>query len=328
MAGGNFKSSRQAARGAVTCIEDPHVAILMAVYNGAVWLPDQLCSFKHQTHRNWSLLVSDDGSTDDSKDLIDCFARANRDTSVKLIDGPGQGFAANFLEMLCKVDEESHYIAFADQDDSWLPEKLERGIAAIADVPEGTPALYCGRTLVCSRRLRPMHPSHEFKQKPSFENAIVQNIGGGNTMVFNNAALKLLKLSLQGSLTVASHDWWVYQIISGAGGKVIYDTEPMVLYRQHGGNVIGAAVGFRATLGRLLMVLTGEYKRWNEVNIQALYRTDFTMTPNNASLLRTFKTARRTNFRTRIGMFFRSGIYHQTRLGNAGFWLAAVLNRV
>ena len=328
MVGGHNQISEPAQFANATCHEESHVAILMAVFNGAAWLPDQLYSFKRQTHSNWSLLVSDDGSTDDSKDLIACFARANRDTSVQLIDGPGQGFAANFLKMLCQVDDASEYIAFADQDDSWLPGKLERGIAAIAEVPAGTPALYCGRTWVCSRRLRPKHPSQEFKHKPSFENAIVQNIGGGNTMVFNNAALKLLKLSLGGSLAVASHDWWVYQIVSGAGGKIIYDTEPMVLYRQHESNVIGAGNGLRATFARLAMVLTGKYKGWNEMNIQALYRAVSVMTPNNASLLRSFKTARGTNFRTRIRMLFQSGIHHQTRLGNAGFWLAAVLNRV
>ncbi len=304
------------------------VTILMAVYNGAPWLPDQLCSILEQTHTDWSLLASDDGSTDDSKDLIACFARANPSTDISVTDGPRGGFAENFLNLVRKVDDDTPFVAFADQDDAWLPEKLERSLAALSSVPDDVPALYCGRTWVCSERLRPIRVSQKFKHKPSFHNAIVQSIGGGNTMVFNNAALRLLKKTLKGDFSVTSHDWWVYQIVSGAGGRVLYDEQPMVLYRQHGNNVIGAAEGFRGTLSRLGMVLRGQYKRWNAQNIDALYRARTTMTPDNASLLRTFKTARRMHFATRIGMLIRSRIYHQTRLGNAGFWLAAVLNRV
>lgn len=328
MAGGN-NHNHEAGRIHRDAVPDANnVAILMAVYNGAEWLPDQLVSFKNQTHRNWSLFIGDDGSSDDSKDLISCFARANPQIDVTHTDGPRQGFAENFLTLIRNLDANTPFVAFADQDDSWLPGKLERGIAALADIPEDVPALYCGRTWICTRQLRPLRPSIEFKRAPSFENAIVQNIGGGNTMLYNNAALRLLKTNLQGSFSVASHDWWVYQVVSGAGGQVIYDTEPMVLYRQHEGNVIGASEGVKAILSRLMMVLRGQYKSWNEQNIQALYRSHITMTPDNASILRTFKTSRCSSFRTRIKMLFSSGVHHQTRLGNAGFWLAAVLNRV
>ena len=307
---------------------EPSVAVLMAVYNGADWLPDQLFSILNQTHQNWTLMVSDDGSTDNSRDLIQCFARANKATDVQLMDGPKKGFAENFLSLLRAVPEDTPYVAFADQDDVWLPKKMERGLDALVDVPSDIPALYCGRTWVCSERLRPIRASQKFRHKPCFKNAIVQSIGGGNTMVFNNAALRLIKQTLQGSFSVTSHDWWVYQIVSGAGGRVIYDEVPMVLYRQHGSNVIGSGEGFRATFSRLMMVLGGQYKDWNGKNIDALYRARTAMTPDNAVLLRTFKTARNTPFWTRLALLIRSRIYHQTRLGNAGFWLAAVLNRV
>lgn len=309
-------------------IRDRRVAILMGVYNGAQWLPDQLYSIRNQTHRDWTLIVSDDGSSDTSLDIIECFARCNAQNEVRILEGPRKGFAENFLSLVRRVDADTPYVAFADQDDSWLPEKLERGLEALAALPDDTPALYCGRTWICSPRLRRMRASKHFKSTPCFENAIVQSIGGGNTMILNNAALRLLHQNLKGNFSVASHDWWAYQIVSGAGGEVIYDTEPMVLYRQHDNNVIGANESIFAVFVRLMMVLSGKYQSWNEENIQALYRAHTTMTPGNASILRTFKTARRTPFLRRLRMLSRSGIHHQTRLGNAGFWLAAVLGRV
>ena len=177
-----------------------HVSILLALYNGERCLPDQLHSFKCQTHQDWSLIVSDDGSDDNGPDLIRCFARADTTRDVRLISGPQQGFAMNFLELLNALDSTVPFAAFSDQDDCWLAEKLERGLEALLDVPKGVPALYCGRTWVCSSTLRKMRPSPLFRKAPHFRNAIVQSIGGGNTMLMNNAALELVKQ--------ASRDTW------------------------------------------------------------------------------------------------------------------------
>lgn len=305
-----------------------HVAILLALYDGADCLPDQLHSFKCQTHTDWSLLVSDDGSRDGGADTVRCFARAESRRDVTLIQGPKRGFAMNFLHLINSVDNSIPFAAFSDQDDAWLPEKLERGLSKLAGVPSDVPAVYCGRTWICSPTLRKRYPSPWFRKTPHFRNAIVQSIGGGNTMMLNHAALRLVKEANQEIETVTSHDWWVYQLVAGAGGQIIYDEIPMVLYRQHDRNVIGAADGFGALMSRLWMVLARRFQNWNTVNEQALLQSSLLLTPENRSLLHTFGALRRTHFLARIRHLRRSGIHHQTLLGNMGLWLAAVLNRI
>ena len=309
-------------------LSQKHVVVLLALHNGEKCLPDQLYSLKHQNHGDWSLIVSDDASADAGPDLVRCFARAEPERRIALIEGPNRGFAANFLHLLRCADPDAPYVAFCDQDDAWLPEKLAHGLAQLALVEEGRPALYCGRTWICGPTLRKLRPSPLFADAPRFSNAIVQNIGGGNTMLCNRAALQLLQAASVDVDSVASHDWWVYQMISGAGGRVIYDQQPMVLYRQHGDNVLGAGDNARAVLRRLGMVLRGQFQKWNDTNVAALNRARALLTPENRSLLDHFRLARSAPIFERIACLWRSDIRHQTRLGNAGLWLAAVLNRI
>lgn len=305
-----------------------HVEILLAQLNGATWLPDQLYSLLQQTHDDWSLSVGDDGSTDESVDIIRCFARSNPDRQISVSEGPGQGFAQNFISLLLNVDPNTPFVAFADQDDKWLPEKLERALGKLSGVEAEKPALYCGRTWVCSRRLRPLCASESFQQEPSFQNAIVQSIGGGNTMVFNNATLRLLQQSLAENQDVASHDWWAYQVVSGAGGSVIYDQEPMVLYRQHDENVIGAATGFGAFFYRAFLVVSGTFQHWNDQNLKALEATSVALLEDSRETVQIFRSARSLSAFRRIMLLNKSGIHFQTRMGNFGLWMATVMKRI
>ena len=85
-----------------------------------------------------------------------------------------------------------------------------------------------------------------FTRPPAFQNALVQSLGGGNTMVFNRAAKKILQEAA--AIDVVLHDWWVYQLVSAAGGMVHYDPRPMLKYRQHSDNLIGSNLGWRSAL--------------------------------------------------------------------------------
>src|SRR5690606_11871547 len=100
----------------------------------------------------------------------------------------------------------------------------------------------------------PIGASPLFSHKPSFANALVQNIGGGNTMVFNRAARDAL-VQVSVDHEIVAHDWLAYLLISGMGGEVYYDADPALLYRQHGGNLVGKnnSWGDRATRVALLM---------------------------------------------------------------------------
>src|SRR5262245_4194099 len=103
------------------------IVILMAAFNGADHLVEQLESFSNQSHKNWELVLSDDGSTDCTLGIVRQFAVAVQQR-VTIVEGPQQGFWKNFLSLLRyqSSDEDADLFAFSDQDDVWFTEKLRR----------------------------------------------------------------------------------------------------------------------------------------------------------------------------------------------------------
>ena len=303
-----------------------HVAILMCTRNGAAFLAEQLESIAEQTHTNWSLVVSDDGSTDATVDIVKAFAASHRQPTT-IRNGPGRGVCANFLSLANDPTIEADFFAFCDQDDVWYQDKLERALARLATVCDDVPGVYCGRTELVSIDGHPRGLSPLFARSPAFQNALVQSLGGGNTMVFNRAAKTMLERV--GIIDVVLHDWWVYQLVSAAGGKVFYESQPVLKYRQHSNNLIGSNQGWPARLIRIRMMLLGRFREWNETNISALHRlpTQLIM-PENRETLELFAKARSASLPNRLYYLIRSGVYRQTLLGDLGLWVAAILKRL
>ncbi len=304
---------------------DNEVMILLAMLNGGRFITEQLDSFESQTHNAWRLVVSDDGSVDSGPDQIEAWSRLHPSRNVTLVAGPQAGFARNFLHLLAHADRSTRFVAFSDQDDVWLPDKLARATAALAGVPESQPALYCGSTWICDHRLSGRKVSERWAYPPSFRNALVQNIAPGNTIMLNRAAVRLLQAATRRAGEVPAHDWWAYQVIAGAGGHIIQDKTPSLLYRQHGTNVIGANVGLRAHLRRYWIVLRGHLRRWNDLNIDALTRALPYLTPENRQLVEDFAKARRAPILSRPRRLHRLGIHRQSRIGTGLLWVAAVI---
>jgi glycosyltransferase involved in cell wall biosynthesis len=214
------------------------VAILLSTYNGARFLAEQLESFERQTHRNWILIWRDDGSTDETVAIMRGFAarlgasrcREAEDSGVHL------GAAASFLALLART-RGSDAIAFADQDDVWMPDKLARALPHLG-AASGRALLYCARQYLVDERLQGRHLSILPGDRPGFPASLTQNIVHGNTMVMNRRAVDLVAAIPGPPGTV--HDWWSYIVVSACGGLVLIDPEPVVLYRQHKGNLIGS----------------------------------------------------------------------------------------
>ncbi|MEN5094205.1 glycosyltransferase family 2 protein [Pseudomonas protegens] len=303
------------------------MAILMATYNGACFLGEQLNSIARQQYGQWTLFVSDDGSQDDTLAIVSEAQNSWGGGRVKWVHGPGRGFVANFLSLACNSEINANFYAWSDQDDIWCVDKLEVAIAWLNTIPEHIPALYCGRTeLICESGSYAGN-SPLFSRAPHFANALVQNIGGGNTMVFNQAARALLK-EAGGDVDVPSHDWWAYQLISGAGGVVYYDPCPKVLYRQHGGNLVGTNTGWAARWSRMRMVFRGRFAEWNQRTIIALESMHHRLSPEHKITLERFKGARNQTLLFRAINILRAGIYRQTLLGNLGLVVAVVLKKI
>lgn len=302
------------------------LCILLAVYNGEAHLEEQLASYLTQSFRDWSLLVSDDGSTDGSLAILDRFAQSVPARDIRLVHGPGASFSGNFLHLLRQVDPGHEFVALSDQDDVWFPHKLCRAVARLDKEASDRPCLYAARTRICDEALRPIGLSRKFTQAPSFRNALVQSIGGGNTMVLNRAALALAQRALVGTKRVVAHDWWLYQLVSGAGGTVIYDDVPVLDYRQHEGNLIGENRSARAAFLRVWAILNGRFRDWNKINAEALAVAQPLFTPEAREILERYAAARHAPTPVaRLRGLRASGVWRQGRLGTAALHVACLL---
>jgi glycosyltransferase involved in cell wall biosynthesis len=303
------------------------VTILLCTLNGERFLAEQLASLERQTYSRWKLVVSDDGSTDHTRSLLQAFKRTHPPGKVEIIDGPQRGAPANFLFLACRKTPITGYYAFCDQDDVWEADKLARAIAILQHAPSGAPALYGSRTSLIDATGRRIGLSPLFPRTPTFRSALVQSIAGGNTMVFNRKARDLIA-SCGPDVDIPSHDWWLYQITSACGGMVHYDARPTVRYRQHLHNCIGANTGWAACLRRLRMLGQGRFRYWAGLNVEALTRLRPRMSAENQRIFDLFCKARHRPLLQRARMFIEAGVYRQTLLGNLGLAAAVVLKKI
>jgi len=149
------------------------VHILLATYNGARYLDEQLQSIARQTHCDWTLTVSDDGSSDDTLDIVQRFS-AQVNQPVTVLQGPRQGSStANFFHLLAQAPTGNSLdlYAFCDQDDVWLDDKLSSAVKWHIQYSGQNVRLYCGRTQVVDEQLQPIGISPNIKRPPSFGNA-------------------------------------------------------------------------------------------------------------------------------------------------------------
>ena len=219
------------------------VAILLSLYNGEAYLDAQLTSILAQTHPDWTLYWRDDASSDFSRSRMQAFAQ-----------GPGQGrcieitsrqerlgVAGSYAHLLDVVPS-TPYVAFADQDDIWEPQKLEWALDTVARCPSHKPTLYCARQYLTNADLVIFQESAPLRRKPNFPAALTQNIATGHTVLLNAATHTLLRNNPPPPSVL--HDWWAYLLTAAAGGEVIFDSRCVSYYRQHAHNTVGATDSF------------------------------------------------------------------------------------
>jgi len=303
------------------------VAILLSTYDGRRFLGEQLDSIAAQTWTDWVVWASDDGSRDGTLELLAEYRAAWGESRLVVRPGPREGFAANFLSLVGDLGIRGGCYAFCDQDDIWERGKLHRALAFLRCVPSGVPGLYCSRTRLVDEANGSLGLSPLFVRQPSFRNALVQSIGGGNTMVFNQAARDLLRRACAAA-DVVTHDWWAYQVVSGCGGRVHYDAWPSVRYRQHARNLVGMNCGWRARLRRVRLLWQGRFRDWNSRNLRALEAVRPCLTDENREVLDAFIQARESRLPDRLRGLARAGIYRQTLAGNLGLAAAGLFKRV
>ena len=303
------------------------VAILLCTFHGQRHLVEQLESFAAQSHTNWEVFASDDGSLDDTHAILQAYRAQWGPDRLSIHFGPAEGFAANFLSLTCNAAIQATYYAYSDQDDIWENDKLQRAVEWLGRVDPDTPALYCTRTRIVDANNQEIGMSPLFSRQPSFRNALTQNIGGGNTMVFNRAARLLLK-SAGDVVDVVSHDWWLYMVVTGCGGEVCYDPYPSLRYRQHPHNAIGVNSSWLARWRRGAMMFKGRFQTWSDLHIAAIQRIHDKLTPSSQEALSNFSIARKARLLPRLVGMKRAGVYRQTFWGNLGLVIAILTNKL
>lgn len=304
-----------------------HVAILLCTYNGAEFLRKQLDSIINQTHPNWTIYVSDDGSTDRTLDILCCYRTRLGEDRMRIFDGPRQGFAKNFLSLIKKSSVQGDFYAFCDQDDIWYEDKLARGLYHVESGSVEQPFLFCSRTRLIDASGRVIGFSPLFTKKPTFRNALVQSLAGANTMLLNGAARALLA-EIPDGVHIVSHDWITYILVSGCGGRVVYDPLPTLDYRQHGSNLIGSNIGVASRWRRIKKMYSGTFREWNGYNLSAIRFARKLFTYESRTILCQFVLARKSRFLSRLWLLREAGLHRQTVLGNLGLVMAVGIRKL
>ena len=265
------------------------VTVLLCTYNGAAYVRAQLQSILDQTVQNLHVVVSDDGSTDETLAIVGAMAAAHPGRITILRQDPPTGSAQrHFLKLLVEqAYDVADYIMLSDQDDVWLPDKVEKTLARMqadeaacraAGEANASILVHCDSRIV-DRALREIAPSFVAYQKmtPSrcqLQQLLVQNnVVGGALMINRALAERITEIPAH----CVMHDQWI-ALVASAFGHIDFVPEALYLYRQHGDNVLGAGKGSRIMeiLGRFgIGRKDGKTKAEMDAHSQRVYREMF-----------------------------------------------------
>lgn len=251
-----------------------NIAILLATYNGALYLREQIESLLNQTFTDWHLFIHDDGSTDGTRDIIDTYVRAYP-TKISMLDYPSQGGACrNFFSLLETV--EAPYYMFCDQDDVWLADKVEKTFCRMKLLEQQhheTPLIVHSDLMLTDACLNVIDTSFVRNQRikleaiKEYEDYAATNTVTGCTTLFNQQAKACMRRPYDKAIL---HDAWLCLSVVAQGGVVYFIDEPLVKYRQHGNNTLGSTDMRRQTLLHKIMnirqLIISNIRHYHEMN--------------------------------------------------------------
>lgn len=298
--------------------------VLLATYNGSKFLREQLGSIEAQTLPIARITVRDDGSADGTVTLLEEWTAGR--PYIHLLPGPRLGVTKNFFSLLANQDDDSEYFAFCDQDDVWLPGKIERAVASLRECSQEGPLLYASRLEYVSEKLDHLGYSR-IPKRVGFANALVENVATGCTMVLNRSARDLICERVPAQAMM--HDWWSYLVVS-AFGRVLYDEWPSVRYRQHGSNHTGGTSSIPDLFKRRLKRFLNMDRHARLLSSQALeFERCFgeTLAPHHKSVLQRFLTVR-GDLWTRLSYNAAMDVWRQSRIDTAILRTLILMGRV
>ncbi|CAJ1222956.1 putative protein [Lactococcus lactis] len=213
------------------------INILLSTYNGEKYLSEQLDSILTQTYQDWRLLIRDDGSEDGTRLLIKKYQQ--KDKRIEFINENSSeniGFISSFFRLL-KFSEADYYF-FCDQDDIWLPNKIELTINRAFNDNQNEPMLYFTSLTVVRSDLQEIGKREIDSKRLKLTDELLGNQVTGGVMMVNR---RLASLWESMDSCVISHDWYL-ALLASATGQIVYIEQSTELYRQHENNVIGEQI--------------------------------------------------------------------------------------
>lgn len=308
------------------------ILILLASYNGEKFIKEQLNSILNQTYLNWSLLISDDGSTDNTLSIIKEFC--SKDDRIKLVNESFTklGASQNFGNLLkTALDEEWDFLMFADQDDFWYDDKIQITLNAMLEQgsSNNVPKLIYTDFEYADEQLNPLSKETDHNiflwRKPNLQRLLAQNNIYGCTMMINRL---LAEKACPVPLSAENHDYWV-SIVAALLGEIIHIKKRTILYRQHSNNISGhySNNSFKIRFQRY-------YKR-NE-KLEKMMRMRFEMagelhnrfykdiSESNKKLLLGYSNLENKNGIERVSFCFKKGIEKDSILQSLAFYYLLV----
>ena len=235
------------------------INIVLSTYNGAKFLAEQIESIQKQTFTDWQLLIRDDGSTDETPQIIKQFVAA--DKRIKFINADKRenfGVIKNFFTLV--KFEAADYYFFSDQDDVWLPNKMATMLDEAAKHDQAKPLMVYMDLSVVDQNLVVTQPSMIRSQSHHANTTLLaelteNTVTGGVAMINHALAEKWVDTD-----DIVMHDWYL-ALLATATGKLVYIDKPGELYRQHDNNVLGART-LRKRFAKWLNPLQALGKYW------------------------------------------------------------------
>jgi glycosyltransferase involved in cell wall biosynthesis len=210
------------------------VTVLLSTYNGAPYIGEQLDSIINQSYKNIKIIVRDDGSKDGTQDVLREYEEKGL---IQAIYGDNMGVTKSFFWLLANAGEADYY-SFAEQDDVWLPQKLERAIERLEKEDNNIPQIFASAYDFYDSQMKFIGPGPRITHPNSLvRTLVVTHIYLGFTMVINPATKKLIDDSDTVNMELSCyHDYWL-TLIGLSLGNIIYDPEVTIKYRRHENNV-------------------------------------------------------------------------------------------
>ncbi|MBC7389199.1 MAG: glycosyltransferase family 2 protein [Opitutaceae bacterium] len=304
------------------------ISIALACYNGEKFLAEQLNSIFNQTYKNLEVIASVDLSTDSTIEILENYSKLY---NLKIVHNHAEkGVLSNFQNAL--IHTSGKYIAFADQDDVWFPDKIEKSLELIVNIEKSVanpiPILVFSDLKVVDQQLNVLHDSYLISKGLNPDNILLQqlmieNVATGCTILINNHLKDLVKNFPKG---IAMHDVFMAMTAS-AFGRIGYLPTPTLYYRQHGSNVVGLSEkSFNSSLSTTLrhFIKNEDFLEREILQASAFYKNYQTkLRKDQKELMEAFLKIKSKNFIKRLCFFIAHKFIKGTGLKTLNFWLKA-----